>query len=70
MKAAQDRLDKAKAELQAAQDNPSDNDFRWIGNVGGGTRRQPTEAYQKKLDTLEQNVKSAEDALRKAGGSP
>ena len=66
VKLAQDRLDKAKAALQDAQDNPSDSDFRWIGNVGGGTRRQPTEEYQKRLEKLEQNVRDAEDNLKQA----
>lgn len=60
---AQDRLDKAKAALQQAQDNPGPDDVMMVGKVGGGVRNIPTEAYTRKLEKLQQDVKDAEDNL-------
>ena len=37
-----------------------------LGNVGGGTREIPTEAYQQRIAKLEQDVKSAEEEVRRA----
>jgi Domain of unknown function (DUF4124) len=63
VKAAQDRLDKAKAALQQAKDNPAEGDQLMVGKVGGGVRMIPSEDYQKKIEQLEQGVRDAEDNL-------
>ena len=60
---AQDRLARAKAALANARDNPSDNDYYTFGNVGGGVRRVPTEAYTQRLSRLEEEVRNAEMAV-------
>ncbi len=60
---ARNKLEDAKKALADARDNPRDEDMRFIGNVGGGTRRVPTEAYQQRLDALERAVKEAEDVV-------
>jgi uncharacterized protein DUF4124 len=66
----QKRLDEARAALKNAQDNPGDQDMDRIGTKNGFTRAVPTEAYQKKLAKLEDEVKKAEEDLKRAGGSP
>lgn len=68
LKAAQDRLDKARQALADARDNPGDDDFRRVGNVGGGARRVPTEQYQERLAGLERKVKEAEDEVKQLQG--
>jgi len=65
LNAAQERLDKAKAALASAKDNPSDSDQQILGNKGGGVRFVPTPEYQEKIQKLEQDVKSAEENLAK-----
>lgn len=60
---AKDRLEKAKAALQNAKDNPGPDDNLMVGKVGGGVRYIPSEDYQKKMQQLEQDVKDAEDNL-------
>ena len=67
-KTAQEKLDAARKALAQAQENPSDDEVRWIGNKGGGTRAVPTEAYQARLDKLAADVKAAEEELRRAEG--
>jgi hypothetical protein len=66
LNAAQEKLDAAKKALQEARDNPAEGDILMVGKVGGGVRHIPSEAYQQKLDKLEQEVKDAEDELRRA----
>jgi len=66
--AAREKLEAAQKALKDARDNPAEADMRYIGNVGGGTRAVPTEEYQKRLATLEENVRKAEEELRVAGG--
>ncbi len=66
VKAAQERLDKAKAALQDAKDNPAEGEMMMVGKVGGGVRYTPSEAYQARLDQLEKSVKDAEDDLARA----
>ena len=61
---AQDRLEQAKQALNDAREHPGEDDLRWMGNAGGGTRQVHTEAYDQRLANLEKAVKEAEDALR------
>lgn len=61
---AQDRLARAKAALANARDNPGEGDFQIFGNVSGGVRRYPTEAYQQRLSRLEEEVRNAETAVQ------
>ena len=67
-KMAQDKLDAARKALAHAQENPGEDEVRWIGNKGGGTRAVPTDAYQARLDKLAADVKAAEEELRRAEG--
>ena len=67
--AARKKLEEATKALADARDNPGEDDMRFMGNVGGGVRRVPTEAYQQRLAILERQVKEAKDevdALEKA----
>ena len=64
LESAQDRLDRAKAALQSARDNPGPNDFEHIGKVGGGTRPVASEAYLQRISNLEQEVHNAELAVQ------
>ena len=68
VQAARDKVEAAKKALQDAIDNPREDEVQWVGNKGGGTRAVPTEEYQKRIATLEQNVKKAEEELRVAEG--
>ena len=60
---ARERLERSQRALQDARDNPAEGDMRILGNKGGGVRMIPSDEYQKKLDKLEQQVKSAQDEL-------
>lgn len=62
----EEKLERARKAYAEAKDNPGPDDVRWIGNVSGGTRAIPTEAYQRRLESLERAVKDAEDEVRKA----
>jgi hypothetical protein len=64
LQAAREKVDEAKKALADAKDNPREGEIRFIGNVGGGTRPVPSEAYQQRLADLERAVKEAEDELR------
>jgi hypothetical protein len=66
----QKRLDDARAALKSARDNPAEGDVDRVGTKTGFTRAVPTEAYEKKLAKLEDEVKKAEEELKRAGGSP
>ena len=66
---AQERLDAARKALADAQENPREEDVRWIGNKGGGVRRVPTEAYARRLEALQQAVTQAEEDVRSAGAA-
>ena len=68
VKAAREKLEAAKKAYQNALDNPGDGELTYIGNKGGGTRPVQSEEYQKRLSTLEQAVKDAEEELKRAGG--
>ena len=61
---AQQRLERAKAALQNARDNPGPNDFEHVGKVGGGSRPVPSEAYLQRISGLEQEVRNAEQAVQ------
>ncbi len=63
---ARDLLERAQRALQGARDNPAESDIQILGNKGGGVRMVPTPEYQKRLDRLEQEVKDAEEELRRA----
>ena len=62
----QDKLERARRELANAIANPGPDDVTRVGNVGGGTRPVPTDAYRKRLGALEQAVKDAEDEVRRS----
>lgn len=62
----QERLERAKRELADAIANPGPEDLTRVGNVGGGTRPVPTEAYTRRLAALEQAVKDAEEEVRRS----
>jgi hypothetical protein len=64
------RVDEAKKALQDAKDNPGPGDVDRIGTKAGFTRAVPTEEYEKKLAKLQDDVKKAEEDLKRAGGSP
>ena len=66
LKEAQARLEAARKDLDFARDNPRQGEVERVGNVGGGARPVPTEAYQQHLAALEKAVSDAEDALRLA----
>ena len=66
LKQAQARLEAARKELAFARDNPRDGEVERIGNVGGGARPVPTEAYERRLAGLEQAVRAAEEEVRLA----
>ena len=66
VRAAREKLEAAKKALQDAQDNPREDEVQRVGNKGGFTRPVPTEAYQKRLETLEEAVRKAEQELRDA----
>ncbi|HST01197.1 MAG TPA: DUF4124 domain-containing protein [Usitatibacter sp.] len=63
-------LDDAKKKLQDAKDNPGPGDLDRVGTKAGFTRGVPTEAYEKKLAKLQEDVSQAEQELKRAGGSP
>jgi hypothetical protein len=63
---SQEKLERAKQALAQARDNPGPDDVTRVGNVGGGTRPVPTEAYTKRLAELERVVREAEDEVRRA----
>ena len=68
LRAARERLEQARQALEDARSNASDDDYRYVGNVGGGTRRVPTEQYQERLAGLERKVKEAEDEVKQLQG--
>lgn len=63
---ARRKLEAARKALEKARDNPAESDMRFIGVVGGGTRRVPTQEYAARLEELERRVKSAEEELAAA----
>jgi hypothetical protein len=65
---ARQRVESARGAYEDARDNPRDDDARFIGNAGGGTRRVFTEEYLQRLARLENELKDAEADLRKLQG--
>lgn len=64
------RVDEAKKALQDAKDNPGPGDVDRVGTKTGFTRAVPNEEYEKKLAKLQDDVKKAEEDLKRAGGTP
>ena len=64
MEGAQQRLERAKAALQDAKDNPRESDFDHVGKVGGGTRPVASEAYLQRMSRLEEEVRNAEQVIQ------
>jgi hypothetical protein len=62
---ARGRLVRAQRNLQEAREHPGEGDMQRIGNVGGGAREVMTEGYQQRLAQLEQEVKAAEEEVRR-----
>lgn len=65
--ALKEKVAERRAALEKAKNNPGDEDVQWVGNVGGGTRAVPTDAYKRRLAELERSLKEAEDELHAAG---
>jgi hypothetical protein len=66
VRSARQRLENARKALAEARENPGEGDIARIGKKGGGSRPQPSEDYQRRLEKLEQDVKDAEEDLQKA----
>ena len=66
VRSARQKVEGARKALAEARDNPGEGDVTRIGNKGGGTRGQPSEDYQRRLDKLEKDLKDAEEDLQKA----
>ena len=66
LKRAQERLEAARRSLADARENPREGEVGRVGNVGGGARPVPTEAYEKRLAALEEAVRAAEEDVRRA----
>ena len=66
VRSARQKVENAKKALADARENPGEGDMQRIGNKGGGTRPQPSEDYQRRLEKLEKDVKDAEEDLQKA----
>ena len=65
---ARQRVESARAAYESARNNPGDSDATYIGHKSGGTRRVFTEEYLQRLARLENELKDAEDDLRKLQG--
>ena len=63
---ARDKLARAQRALGDARANPSESDMQRMGNVGGGARLVPTEAYQQKIAQLEKDVRDAQEEVARA----
>ena len=66
LKAAQQRLDAARKNLAEARENPLEGEVARVGNAGGGARPVFTEAYEKRIASLEEAVRVAEEEVRRA----
>ncbi len=63
---SKEKVERARKALQDARDHPGEEDVRFVGNVGRGTRPVPTQAYEERLTRLEHELKEAEDELARA----
>jgi hypothetical protein len=70
LREARVKLDIARRKLEEARSNPGPDDMQRIGNVGGGARAVPSEAYQKRIAELEESVRKAEEEVRRAEPPP
>jgi len=68
VKAARDKLDAAKKALAQAQENPSPDEVRRVGTTKGFARPVESDEYKAKLAKLEDDVKQAEEELKRAEG--
>jgi hypothetical protein len=66
LEALREKVARRKAALEQAENNPGEDDIQWLGNAGGGVRRVPTPAYQKRIAELERALKEAQDELQAA----
>ena len=66
LKQAQARVESARKDLAFARDNPREGEVERVGNVGGGARPVPSEAYERRIAGLEKAVRDAEEELRLA----
>jgi len=66
VKAAREKLEAAKKALALAQDNPSPEEVARVGTTKGFTRPVESEEYKAKLAKLEDDVKQAEEELKRA----
>jgi hypothetical protein len=64
------KLDAARDALRNAKDHPSPAEVERVGTKSGFTREVATPEYEAKLAKLEDDVKKAEEELRRAGGRP
>ena len=62
---AQTRLESARKALEEGRVQ-TEADTQWMGNVGGGARPVPTEAYNARVKRLEDAVKAAEADVERA----
>lgn len=65
LKAAQAKAQAARKAYETARDNPGEGDVQRVGNVRGGARPVFSDEYQKKLDKLEAEMKSADAEVEK-----
>ena len=65
VKQAEEKVEAAKKALATAQNSQSEEDVRYVGNKGGGTRPVMSDEYKAKLEKLEADVKAAEEELRR-----
>ncbi len=66
LRQSKEKVERARKALEEARDHPGADDVRFVGNVGGGTRPVPTQAYEERLTRLEHELKEAEDELARA----
>ena len=69
IRAARERVEAAKQALKDAQDNPAEADVDRIGKAGGGARPVLNDTGRKRIEKLEEDVRRAEEQLRRIEGS-
>lgn len=62
---AKEKAEKLRKDLEFARANPGPDDVARVGNVGGGTRPVPTEAYARRLAAMEAELAEAEAEVRR-----
>ena len=65
---ARERVEALRKQLQDARDNPREEDYDHVGNVGGGARPVLNAAYHKRIAKLEDDLARAELQLRRTEG--